>query len=122
MQIGMIGLGRMGMNMARRLLQAKHDVVVYNRTASKVEEMVKEGAVGTTTIADFVKRLKAPRIVWLMLPTGQPLEEHIAQLSRLLSKGDLIIDGGNSYYKDDLRHYEELKKAGLHYLDAGVSG
>ena len=122
MQIGMIGLGRMGMNMARRWLRAKHDVVVYNRTASKVEEIVKDGAVGTTTLEDFVKKLKSPRIVWLMLPTGQPLEDHIQSLSKLLSKGDLIIDGGNSYYKDDLRHTAELSKLGIGYLDAGVSG
>jgi 6-phosphogluconate dehydrogenase len=106
----MIGLGRMGMNMARRWILAKHDVVVYNRTASKVEEIVKDGAVGTTTLEDFVSKLKAPRIVWLMLPTGAPLEEHIDKLSGLLSKGDLIIDGGNSYYKDDIRHSAELKK------------
>ncbi len=122
MQIGMIGLGRMGMNMARRWLNAKHDVVVYNRTASKVEEVVKDGAVGTTTLEDFVAKLKAPRIVWLMLPTGAVLEEHIDKLSGLLSKGDLIIDGGNSYYKDDIRHAADLKKKGINYLDAGVSG
>lgn len=122
MQIGMIGLGRMGMNMARRLLKAKHEVVVYNRTASKVEEIVKEGAIGTTTLENFVKKLKAPRVVWLMLPAGQPLEEHINFLSKILSKGDLIIDGGNSYYKDDIRHTEELKSKGIKYLDAGVSG
>jgi 6-phosphogluconate dehydrogenase len=96
--------------------------VVYNRTASKVEEIVKEGAIGTTTLPDFVKKLKAPRTVWLMLPTGAPLEEHINTLKGLLSKDDLIIDGGNSYYKDDLRHYDDLKKTGIHYLDAGVSG
>ena len=122
MQIGMIGLGRMGMNMAKRWINAKHEVVVYNRTASKVEDIVKEGAVGTTTLEDFVKKLKGPRIVWLMLPTGQPLEEHLQKLSQLLSAGDIIIDGGNSYYKDDLRHYDELKKKGIRYLDAGVSG
>jgi 6-phosphogluconate dehydrogenase len=122
MQIGIIGLGRMGMNMARRWVAAKHDVVVFNRTKEKVDEMIKEGAVGTTTLGDFVKALKAPRVVWLMLPTGQPLEDHIKELSKLLSKGDIIIDGGNSYYKDDIRHAEELKKLGIRYLDAGVSG
>jgi len=122
MQIGMIGLGRMGMNMARRLLKAKHDVVVYNRTAAKVDEIVKEGAVGATQLEDFVKKLKTPRVVWLMLPTGDPLEELIRLLSGLLAKGDLIIDGGNSYYKDDIRHTDELKKLGIKYLDAGVSG
>jgi len=122
MQIGMIGLGRMGMNMARRLLKAGHEVHVFNRTAAKVQEMVKEGAQGATSLEDFVKKLKAPRTVWLMLPTGAPLDQHIEALTPLLSKGDLIIDGGNSYYKDDLRHAEQLKKSGIHYLDAGVSG
>ena len=112
MQIGMIGLGRMGMNMAKRWIIAKHDVVVYNRTASKVEDIVKDGAVGTTTLEDFVKKLKGPRIVWLMLPTGPVLEEHLQKLSQLLSSGDMVIDGGNSYFKDDLRHYDELKKKG----------
>lgn len=122
MQIGMIGLGRMGMNMARRLLKAKHEVVVYNRTAEKMQEIAQEGAVATTSLDDFVKKLKPRRIVWLMLPTGQPLEDHIAKLAALLSKDDLIIDGGNSYFKDDLRHTEELGKKGIRYLDAGVSG
>ncbi len=122
MQIGMIGLGRMGMNMARRLLKAKHEAVVFNRTAAKVAEIVKEGALGAASLEEFVKKLKAPRVVWLMLPTGQPTEEHLAQLSKLLSKGDLIVEGGNSLYKDDIRRHEELRKIGLRYLDAGVSG
>lgn len=122
MQIGIIGLGRMGMNMARRWVSAKHNVVVFNRTKEKVDEMIKEGAVGTTSLQDFVKALKAPRVVWLMLPTGQSLEDHINELSKLLSKGDIIIDGGNSYFKDDIRHADELKKLGIRYLDAGVSG
>src|SRR4051812_6441427 len=121
MQIGIVGLGRMGMNMARRLLKAKHNVVAFNRTASKVEEIAKEGAAGAGSLEDFVKKLKTPRVVWLMLPTGQPTGDHINQLSKLLSKGDLVIDGGNSFYKDDIRHYEQLKKLGIHYLDAGVS-
>ncbi len=122
MQIGLIGLGRMGMNMAKRLIKAKHEVVVFNRTAEKVQEVVKEGGVGAVSLEEFVKKLKGPRIVWLMLPTGQPLEDHIQALSKILSKGDIIIDGGNSYYKDDIRHAEELKKLGIKYLDAGVSG
>lgn len=122
MQIGLIGLGRMGMNMARRWVKAKHEVVVYNRTKEKVGQMVKEGAIGTTTLEDFVKKLKAPRVVWLMLPIGPPLEEHIELLSKLLSKDDLLIDGGNSFYKDDIRRAEELGKRGIRYMDAGVSG
>ena len=122
MQIGMIGLGRMGMNMARRLLKAGHQVVVYNRTAAKSQEIAADGAIPTTTLSDFVAKLKAPRVVWLMLPAGQVLDEHIAELSSLVKAGDLIVDGGNSYYKDDIRRATELKKKDIHYLDAGVSG
>ena len=122
MQMGMIGLGRMGMNMARRLIQAKHEIVVYNRTAAKVEQAAKEGAIGTTSLEDFVKKLKPPRVVWLMLPTGKPLEDHLQILSKLLSKGDIVIDGGNSLYKDDVRHYDFFKPLGIRYMDAGVSG
>jgi len=122
MQIGIIGLGRMGMNMARRWLKAKHEVVAYNRTAEKVQQIAKEGAVGAKSLEDFVKKLKGPRVVWLMLPTGKPLEDHIVQLKGLLSKGDIVIDGGNSFYKEDIRHFDELKKAGIRYLDAGISG
>src|SRR5687767_12569660 len=122
MQMGLIGLGRMGMNMARRLLKAKHDVVVFNRAAEKVQEIVKDGAVGSTSLEDFVKKLQAPRVVCLMLPTGTVLEEHHQSRSKILSKGDILIDGGNSYYKEDLRHAADLKKLGIKYLDAGVSG
>jgi len=122
MQMGLIGLGRMGMNMARRLIMAKHEIVVYNRTKEKVDAMVKEGAKGASSLEDFVKKLKTPRVVWLMLPTGKPLEDHINSLSKILSKGDILIDGGNSYFKDDIRHFDDLKKSGIHYLDAGVSG
>ena len=118
----MIGLGRMGMNMARRWLLAGHEVVVYNRTASKTQEIASEGAIGTTTLPDFVSKLKGPRVVWLMLPAGQVLDDHISQLSDLLKPGDLIIDGGNSYFKDDIRRAAELNKRNIHYLDAGVSG
>jgi 6-phosphogluconate dehydrogenase len=113
MQMGMIGLGRMGINMVRRLLLAKHEIVVFNRTAEKVAEVVKEGAIGSTDLNDFVKHLKAPRVVWLMLPTGQPLEDHINKLADLLSPGDVIIDGGNSYFKDDIRHAADLQKKGI---------
>jgi len=122
MQIGVIGLGRMGMNMARRWLKNKWDVVAYNRTQEKVDQIVKEGAVGADSLEDFVKKLKAPRAVWLMLPAGAPLDEHIEKLSTLLRKGDLLIDGGNSYFKDDIRHSDELIPKGIHFMDAGVSG
>src|SRR5262245_17777777 len=122
MQIGLIGLGRMGINMARRLIKAKHDVVVFNRSAEKVQEIVKEGAVGTTSLEELVKKLKVPRVVWLMLPAGAISEEHISALSKILSKGDIIVDGGNSFYKEDIRRHEQLKKLGIKYMDAGVSG
>lgn len=122
MQLGMIGLGRMGMNMTRRLLKAKHEVVVYNRTAEKVTQMEKEGAIGSTSLENFVQRLKSPRVVWLMLPAGDVLDQHIQELIPLLTKGDLLVDGGNSFYKDDVRRSQELAKSGLRYLDAGVSG
>ena len=122
MQIGMIGLGRMGMNMARRLLQGGHEVVVYNRTPRKVEQMEKEGAVGSASLEDLVQKLAAPRVLWMMLPIGGPIDEHIKKLTPLLSKGDILIDGGNSYFKDDLRRQKTLEPAGIHYVDAGVSG
>src|SRR5687768_15646883 len=122
MQLGMVGLGRMGRNMALRLIQAKHNVVVYNRTKEKVKEMENEGAKGAYSLKELVEKLKPPRAVWLMLPTGKPLEEHIDELAGLLSKNDLIIEGGNSFFKDDIVHYENLKKRGIRYLDAGVSG
>ncbi|MFN0118834.1 MAG: phosphogluconate dehydrogenase (NAD(+)-dependent, decarboxylating) [Elusimicrobiota bacterium] len=122
MQIGLVGLGRMGMNMGRRWLGAKHDVVVFNRTPDKVQEIAREGAIAANSLQDLVSKLKSPKLVWLMLPTGAVVDEHIQQLKGLLSKGDIVVDGGNSYYKDDLRHFDELKEKGIHFLDAGVSG
>ncbi len=122
MQIGIIGLGRMGMNMARRLIKWNHEVVVYNRTQEKVKIMEKERAIGTASLKELVQKLNTPRIIWIMLPAGAIVDEHIKQLSNLISKGDLIIDGGNSYYKDDIRRSSELKSLGIHYMDAGVSG
>jgi 6-phosphogluconate dehydrogenase len=122
MQIGMIGLGRMGMNMARRILQGRHKVVAYNRTPDRVKEIVQEGATGAYSLEELVKRLTPPRAVWLMLPAGRPVDEHIQELRSLLSRNDVIIDGGNSYYKDDIRHKQELKPSGIHYVDVGVSG
>ena len=122
MQIGMIGLGRMGMNMARRLLQGGHEVVVYNRTSAKTEEMIKEGAVGAFSLQEMVDRLFPPRVLWLMLPAGKPVDDHLDQLMEIVSQGDRIIDGGNTRFKDDLRRAEMLAPKGIHYLDAGVSG
>ncbi len=122
MQLGLIGLGRMGMNMVRRLLKGGHKVVAYNRTPERVKEIIKEGASGAYSLEELVKKLKPPRIIWLMLPAGSPVDEHIEELQGLLDKGDIIIEGGNSFYKEDIRHERELKPYGIHYLDAGVSG
>lgn len=122
MRLGIIGLGRMGMNMARRLLAHDNEVVVYNRTSQKVDEIVKEGAEGTSNLKELVEKLPRPRLVWIMLPAGQPVEEHIEQLVELLSPDDIIIEGGNSYFKDDIRRAEALREKPIHYLDAGVSG
>jgi 6-phosphogluconate dehydrogenase len=122
MQIGIVGLGRMGMNMARRLLQGGHEVVAYNRTYEKTKALEKEGALAVESIDQLVSKLKAPRIVWIMLPAGEVVETQIKGLSKLLSKGDIIVDGGNSYYKDDIRRASELEKNEIHYVDAGVSG
>ena len=122
MKIGMVGLGRMGMNMARRLIGKGQDVVAYNRSPGKVDEIVKEGATGRFYLKDLVQKLEPPRVVWLMLPAGRPVDEAIAALKGLLEKGDIIVEGGNSFYRDDIRHDAELRPLGIHYLDAGVSG
>ena len=122
MELGMIGMGRMGMNMARRLVNAGHRVVVYNRTQDKVASMVREGAVGSDSLDDLVRKLKGKKVIWMMLPIGGPIDEHIELLSPLLSEGDILIDGGNSHFKDDIRRENILNAKGIHYLDAGVSG
>jgi 6-phosphogluconate dehydrogenase len=122
MEIGIIGLGRMGMNMARRLLRGGHRVVVSNRTLKKVKELVKEGAVGAANFEELANFLKPPRSIWVMLPAGPLVDESILRLSAYLETSDTIIDGGNSFYKDDLRREEELRKNGIHYMDVGVSG
>ena len=122
MQVAMVGLGRMGWNMALRLIEGKHEVVAHNRTQTKTDELVKLGAVGTSSLKEVVQRLKPPRVVWLMLPAGKVVDEHVREFGAILSKGDIIVDGGNTYYKDDLRHAEELKAKGVRFLDAGVSG
>jgi 6-phosphogluconate dehydrogenase len=122
MQIGMIGLGRMGMNMALRLLQGRHMVAAFNRTPDKVKEVAKKGAKAAFSLEELISALKPPRVVWLMLPAGKPTDDTIAGLLPLLKKGDTIIDGGNSFYRDDIRRAEKLKKCGISYVDAGVSG
>lgn len=121
MQLGMIGLGHMGANMVRRLLRAGHSCVVYNRTPQAVAELAAEGAVGAGSLADLVAKLAAPRTVWLMVPAAA-VDATIAELRPLLARGDTLIDGGNSYYVDDLRRAAELAADGIHYLDVGTSG
>jgi 6-phosphogluconate dehydrogenase len=121
MQLGMIGLGRMGGLMVRRLLKRGHQCVVYNRSANAVSDLVKEKAVGTTSLADFAKKLTKPRAVWLMVPTGV-VDNVIADLLPHLERGDILVDGGNSYYIDDIRRAKDLAPKGIHYLDVGTSG
>ena len=122
MELGMIGLGKMGGNMVRRLIRGGHRVVAMDRNAAAVAELTAEGAVSAPTLEEFVGRLAAPRHVWLMLPAGAVTEETIDALSGVLSPGDCIIDGGNTNYKDDLRRAEKLSGKGLAYVDVGTSG
>jgi 6-phosphogluconate dehydrogenase len=122
MQLGMIGLGRMGGNIVKRLMRDGHTCVVHTRDAKVVAEFVKEGATGASSAADLVAKLKAPRVVWIMLPAGEVTEQTIAEVSRHLDAGDIIIDGGNSFYKDDIRRAKALKERSVAYADIGVSG
>jgi 6-phosphogluconate dehydrogenase len=121
MQLGMIGLGRMGGNMVRRLLKGGHECVVYNKDETAVAPLVKDKAIGTTVLADFVKKLSKPRAIWLMVPTGA-VDSVIHELLPLLERGDILIDGGNSYYIDDIRRAKELTAKGIKYVDVGTSG
>ena len=121
MQLGMIGLGRMGANMVRRLLRGKHQCVVYDHNPGAVEALAKEGATGATSLDDFVKKLTKPRAIWLMVPAAV-VDQSLTDLVPRLEKEDILIDGGNSYYIDDIRRAEELKAKGLHYVDVGTSG
>jgi len=121
MQLGMIGLGRMGANMVRRLIKNGHQCVVYDRSAQAVNDLVKETAVGASSLADLVKKLQKPRAIWLMVPAAV-VDQSIADLSPLLEAGDILIDGGNSYYVDDIRRAKELSSHQIHYVDVGTSG
>jgi 6-phosphogluconate dehydrogenase len=121
-QVGMIGLGRMGANMVRRLMKGGHRCVVYNRSQDSVKQLVSEGATGSSSLEDFVKNLEKPRTVWMMVPAGAPTEETVRALAELLEPGDVTIDGGNSYFKDDVRRAQMLRSKGIHYLDVGTSG
>ena len=122
MQIGMVGLGRMGANLARRLLRNGHRCVVYNRTREPVERLVREGATGASGLEDLVAKLEKPRAAWVMLPAGDPTEQTVNELGRLMQPGDTVIDGGNSFYRDDIRRSQALQTRGIHYLDVGTSG
>jgi 6-phosphogluconate dehydrogenase len=121
MQLGMIGLGRMGANMVRRLINNGHQCVVYDRSASTVVDLVKETAVGASSLTDLVEKLQKPRVVWLMVP-APVVDKGIADLMPLLEAGDILIDGGNSYYVDDIRRAKELAPRKIHYVDVGTSG
>jgi 6-phosphogluconate dehydrogenase len=121
MQLGMIGLGRMGANMVRRLIKGGHECVVFDMNPGNVAQLGKEGATGSGTLDEFVKKLKPPRAVWLMVPAGV-VDQTLQQLAAKLEKGDIIIDGGNSYYIDDIRRAKELSGRGIHYADVGTSG
>jgi 6-phosphogluconate dehydrogenase len=122
MEIGFVGLGRMGFNMTLRLLQGGHTVVAWNRSADKTQEAAKHGAVAADTVAALVRSLAAPRVVWIMLPAGKPVDDMIDELVPMLSKGDIVVDGGNSNYKDDQRRAKRLAESGLQYVDVGTSG
>ena len=121
MQLGMIGLGRMGANMVRRLLRGGHQCVVFDRSPRAVEELVKEGAIGATDLRDLVKKLDAPRAIWLMVPAAV-VDQTISDVAPYLEAGDILIDGGNSYYVDDIRRAKELEPRGVRYVDVGTSG
>jgi 6-phosphogluconate dehydrogenase len=121
MQLGMIGLGRMGANMVRRLIRNGHQCVVFDRTPQVVAELVQDKAVGASSLADLIKKLQKPRAVWLMVPAAV-VDQSIAELLPLLEAGDILIDGGNSYYVDDIRRAKELAAKKIHYVDVGTSG
>jgi 6-phosphogluconate dehydrogenase len=121
MQLGMIGLGRMGANLVRRLMRDGHHCVAYDRSPDVVKQLASEGADGANTLADFVSKLEQPRAIWIMVPAAV-VESTLQQLMPLLAEGDIVIDGGNSYYRDDIERAKELKTAGIHYVDCGTSG
>lgn len=122
MQLGVIGLGRMGANIVRRLLRNQHECVVFNRTPDKVKQLASEGAIAAYTLDDFVQKLDKPRAIWLMVSAGDPTEQMVKELAEKLDSGDILIDGGNSYYIDDIRRAKDLALKNIHYLDVGTSG
>ncbi len=122
MKLGFVGLGKMGMNMVQRLLNDGHEVVAYARTDSTVQKAVDMGAAGAESLQDMVEKLPGPRIIWIMVPAGKATEETVANFSELLDKGDVLIDGGNSLYKDSMRRSQELKTKNISFMDVGTSG
>jgi 6-phosphogluconate dehydrogenase len=122
MKLGMIGLGRMGANMTRRLMRGGHKLVVTDLSAENVKHISGEGAIPSASLDDFVHQLVTPRVAWLMVPAGGPTEQTVQTLSQKFQAGDILIDGGNSYFKDDIRRSKQLKDKGIHYVDVGTSG
>ncbi|MBC8412828.1 MAG: decarboxylating 6-phosphogluconate dehydrogenase [Nitrospira sp.] len=122
MKLGLIGLGKMGMNMVERLVSGGHEVVAYARTPATVQQAVAKGAEGASSLQDLVNRLESPRIVWLMVPSGKATDETLEAVAAMLEKGDILIDGGNTFYKDSIRHAAFLKELGIAFLDIGTSG
>ena len=122
MRLGMVGLGKMGANMTRRLMRGGHELVVTDLSADNVKKISGEGAISSASLDDFVAKLGKPRIAWLMVPAGGPTEQTVDALSQRMQAGDILIDGGNSYFKDDVRRSAKLKQKGIHYVDVGTSG
>src|SRR5215813_2239158 len=122
MRLGMVGLGRMGANMTRRLMRGGHELVVSDLSADNVQHIAGEGAIASASLDDFVSKLGKPRIAWLMVPAGAPTEQTVQSLAQRMQSGDILIDGGNSYFKDDVRRSQQLQPRGIHYLDVGTSG
>lgn len=122
MRLGMVGLGKMGANMTRRLMKGGHELVVTDLSADNVKKMAGEGAISSASLDDFVSKLGKPKIAWLMVPAGAPTEQTVDALAQRMQAGDILIDGGNSYFKDDVRRAAKLKEKGIHYVDVGTSG
>ena len=122
MRLAMIGLGRMGANMVRRLMQGGHECVVFDRNPANVKELEGEGAIGATSLDDLIQKLQKPRIAWAMIPAGVPTDEVVSALGERMESGDIIIDGGNSHFKDDVRRAKALRPKAIHYVDVGTSG
>jgi 6-phosphogluconate dehydrogenase len=122
MQLGFVGLGKMGANMVKRLMRGGHQVVAFNRSPGPVQEVAQEGAIPSTSLEDLVSKLQKPSIVWIMLPAGDVTENHLHQLMSILEPGSVVVDGGNSNFKDTVRRAEMLKAKGFHYVDVGTSG